>query len=429
MTAVRTDRPSPVAGTARSRRLVVALGEGFADVRTAVSLALGVVALGLLVCVALVAAGWASDTASATPWPQVVRTGVDLWLVVHLGDLRLVSEVATSTSPADPLSVVEGSVSLAPLALVLAAGSLSWRAGRLLAARCGPARSLLLSLVTAASTGGAAWLLAWAVDTPVLSPSPTRCAVGAAALTLAGAVLGVLSRHHRDVVDRLPAQVRGQLARVLPASVVAFAAVGLAAALLLTLGLLLQLPTVTAVQGTLAPGVGGGVLLLLAQLAYLPTAVVWSGAVLAGPGVWLGEGAHVGPAGSTVIDVPAVPLLAAVPPPGAAPFWGYLGPLVVVASGALAGWYAHRHPSSRGATLVDRLGDAVVVAALVGLVAGAAARLASGSLGPWQPLGPDPLLLAAVVAAEVLVGTLVAGGVLHLLAGRPLVGRRGSRAR
>ncbi len=412
---VRESRPGP-------------WSQAFADLRLAVSHASGAVAVGLVAAVGLVVLGWATDASSGTAWSQAVRLGSHVWLLGHLGELAVLSEVAASTSPADPATQVAGTVSAAPLGLSLLGAALAWRAGRRTARRCAPVRSLLLCLVVAAVYAGAAWGVAWGTDTAVVTPDPTASALGAAALALLGAVTGVLGVHADALLDRLPHVAAVQLRRVLPAAGVALTAWLLGAAVLLSVALLLDLPTVAGVHGALAPGAAGGVLLLLGQLAYLPTAVVWSGAVLAGPGTSLGDGV-VTLSGSTVLDVPAVPLLAALPDPGPFPLWAYLGPLVVVLAGALAGWHAHRHPSSRGATLTDRLADAVAVAALVGVVTAGLAWLARGALGPWGPLGPDLLLLVAAVTAEVLVGALLAGGALHLTSGRPIARRRDGAGR
>ncbi len=395
------------------------LGDAFADLRLAVSQTLGAVAVGVLVCVGLVVVGWVSDPSAATAWPQAVRLGTSAWLLAHLGQVGVLSEVATSASPADPLTTVAGVVSLPPLLLVLLAAWPAYRAGAQLAARCAPLRALVLLLVVAAGYAVSAWLLAWAADTPVVTPDPAACAAGAGVLALAAGVPAVLRRHAGALLDRLPRHVDVQVRRVVPAAGVALAAWLLGGAVLLSAALLLHVATVAEVHAALAPGLGGGVVVLLLQLAYLPVAVVHAAAVLAGPGTWF-AGSHVAPGGSTVLDVPAVPLLAALPSPGAFPLWAFLAPAAVVAAGALAAWHAHRHPSSRGATLGDRAGDAVAVAALAGLGALALGRLASGSLGPWAPLGPEPFLLAGAVTAEVFAGALLAGGALHLLAGRPL---------
>ncbi|MGJ7440174.1 cell division protein PerM [Aquipuribacter sp. MA13-6] len=414
-------RPTPPGGRRRP------WAAAFADLRLAVSHAVGAVAVGLLACVGLVVLGWATEASSGTSWWQAVRLGADLWLLAHLGELAVVSEVVSSTSPADPATLVPGTVSLAPLGLSLVAATLAWRAGRRTARRCTPVRSLLLCLAVAAVYAGAAWGLAWAVDTAVLAPVPSACAVGAAVLALLGSAAGVLSVHGGSLTDRLPHVVAVQLRRVLPAAGVALAVWLLAGAVLLAVGLLLDLPTAAGVHGALAPGAVGGLLLLLAQVAYLPGATVWSGSVLAGPGTRFSDGV-VTLSGSTVVDVPAVPLLAALPVPGPFPLWAYLGPLLVVLAGALAGWHTHRDPSSRGATLTDRLADAVAVAALVGIAVAGLVRVSSGALGPWAPLGPDLLLVVAAVTAEVLVGGLLVGAALHLLSGRP-IGRRRSDLR
>jgi hypothetical protein len=321
------------------------------------------VVLGLLVCVGLVVAGWVSDPAAATGWPHAVRLGASAWLLVHLGEVGVLSEVAASPSPAEPLTQVSGVLSLPPLLLVLLAAGPAWRAGERVAGRRGPVRALLLLLVLAGGYAGAAWLLAWAVDTPVVTPDPAACALGAGLLALGAALLGVLRRRADALLGRLPRHVEAQVRRVVPAAGVALAAWLLAGAVLLSAALLLHLATVGDVHASLAPGLGGGVVLLLLQLAFLPVAVVWAAAVLAGPGTWL-AGSHVGPGGSSVVDVPAVPLLAALPSPGAFPLWAFLAPAAVVAAGALAAWHAHRDPSSRGATLGDRTGDAVAVGAL-----------------------------------------------------------------
>ncbi len=395
------------------------LGAAFADVRLAVSQTAGAVAVGVVVCVGLVVAGWVSDPAADTAWPQAVRLGVSAWLLAHLGHIGVTSEVATSTSPADPLTVVPGLLSLPPLLLVLLAAWPAWRAATRIADRCRPVRAGVLLLVLAAGYAAAAWALAWAVDTPVVSPVPTACAAGAGVLALLAAGPAVLRRHADALLVRLPRHVAAQVSRVVAAAGVAVVTWLLAAAVLVSVGLLTHLSTVADVHTSLAPGPGGGVLLLLLQVAFLPVAVVWAGAVLAGPGTWL-VSAHLGPAGSTVVDLPAVPLLAALPSPGAFPLWAFLAPLTVVVAGAVGAWHAHRDPSSRDTTLGERAGDAVAVAALAGVGALGLGWLSAGSLGPWQPLGPDPALLGGAVALEVLVGALLAGGALHLLAGRPL---------
>ncbi|MFC5380159.1 DUF6350 family protein [Aquipuribacter nitratireducens] len=425
MSSTRTPaRATPRATPAARSGPHIPLPGLFADVRAAVSQSLGAVALGLVACVALAALGWAGTPEAGTGWLDAVRLGAVGWLLAYAGRLHVVAEVAVSASPADPPVPVDGEVSLPLLGLVLLAGLLSARIGRGLAARTWPLPSLLLVAVVAAVHAGAAWLVAGVTGLADLDPLPVACAAGAAVVSAAGALLGVATVHGGALLDRLPLVVRAQLARVGPGAAVALVAWLSAGALLVATGLVLHLPRVVEVHERLAPGPLGGLVLLLVQLLVLPVLVAWAGALLAGPGVALGD-AGLSLQGSAVTDLPALPLLAAVPGPGPFPLWAWAGPLVLVVSGALAAWHGHRHPSSRGATLADRVGDAVAVAALCGAAAVVLGLASRGSVGAWAPLGPDPLVLAAAVTAGVLAGGLAVGGALHLLAGRPLLRRRG----
>lgn len=404
------------------------LGATAADCRAAVSHALGAVVVGLVVCVGLVVLGWASDPESATTWWQALRIGVSAWLLAHLASLQLVSEVATTTSPADPLTQVSSELSLAPGGLILAAGAVAAGVGVVLGRRTGVLAGLVLSFVVAATYAGSAWVLAWVVDTPILAADPLQAASGAAALSLVAVLAGGAWVQAGSMLRRVPVAVANQLRRVVPAAGVALTAWLTAGALLLTGALATDVAGVSDVHAGVAPGPAGGALLLAGELLALPTLVVWAASVLAGPGVAMGAGT-VDPGGSTVVDVPALPILAALPEPGPFGVWVWGGALLVVLAGALAGWHAHRHPSSRGATALDRIADAAAVAALVGAAAILLCLVTAGSLGPWAPLGPDPVLVGGVVTAEVFLGAVVASTSLHLLAGRPLVRWRAPRVR
>lgn len=391
-----------------------------ADLRAAVSMALGAVAVGVLVCVGLVVLGWASDAESATPWRQAVRVGVDVWLVAHLTPLDVVSHVATTTSPADPLTEVRSTLSLPPGGLLLAAALLAGRVGVVLGRRTGVLTAAASVGAAAAAYAGAAWLLAWAVDTPVAAPDPERAASGAAVLALVACCAGVVSTQAGSWLQRWPVAAQNQLRRVVPAAGVALTGWLTAGALLLGVALAADVGGVSDIATGVGAGPAGGALLLLGQLLFLPTLVVWAASLLAGPGVSLGAG-DLDAGGSTVVDVPALPVLAALPDPGQFGVWVWGGSLLVVGCGALAGWHAHRHPSSRGATAVDRVADAAAVAALTGSAVLVLCLVTSGTVGPWGPLGPDPIAVAAAVTGEVFVGAVVASTALHLLAGRPLV--------
>ncbi len=422
----RPASPAAAAGGGGSGATRVPQPGLFADVRAALSQSLGAVALGVVVCVALVALGWAGEPQAGTGWVDTLRVGALAWLLAHAGRLEVHGEVAASTSPADPLVPVVGVVSLPVLGLVLLAGLLAAQVGRRLAERTWPLPSLLLVGLVAAVHGGAAWLLATTAGLADADPVPAACALGAAAVSGAGALVGAADVHGPAVVDSLPRVVRSQLQRVLPGAAVALTVWLTAGALLVTTGLVLDVSQAVDVTGRLAPGPLGGAVLVVLQVLLLPLLVVWGAALLAGPGVVLGEG-RIDLQGSTVTDAPALPLLAALPDAGAAPLWAWGGPLVLVLAGGLAAWHAHRHTSSTGATVADRVADAVAVAALAGTGALLLALVARGSFGPWGPLGADPLAVSACVTGGVLLGGLAVGAALHLLSGRPLLRRRAGR--
>lgn len=376
--------------------------------------------LGAVACIGAVVLGWAGDPSSATTWGQPIRLGADLWLLAHLGPLDVVSEVVTSSSPADDPTLLDGSISLAPGALLAAAALLAARTGAGLARRSGVWVSLVGVLLVATTYAAAAWAMAWAAHTSVVSADPGRAALGAAAVAGTGALVGAGAVHASGGLRRVSRPAASQLRRVLGAAGVATVAWLSTGAVLVSVALAVDLVGVSDIHRGVAPGPVGGAMLVLVQALYLPTLAVWAASLVAGPGLALGAGT-VSAGGSTVTAVPALPVLAVLPEPGAFPLWAWAGAVLVVGAGALAGWHAHRHLSSRGATAVDRLLDAAMIALLTGLATLGLCAAASGALGPWGPLGPEPVTVAAVVTAEVFVGCLLASMVLHLLDGRPVV--------
>jgi hypothetical protein len=157
----------------------------------------------------------------------------------------------------------------------------------------------------------------------------------------------------------------------------------------------------------LHPGVVGGAVLTVGQLAVLPNLVVWAAAVLAGPGFALGSGTSVAPLAVTLGPLPAVPLLGALPAPGAPPTWALALLAVPVLAGAVAGMLlARRHPVP-GPIPVRRLAvDVLGMAGVAGLALAVLSWLSGGPAGPGllAVTGPDPLLTGAAFAAEVALG-------------------------
>ncbi|WKK71976.1 DUF6350 family protein [Rathayibacter oskolensis] len=150
----------------------------------------------------------------------------------------------------------------------------------------------------------------------------------------------------------------------------------------------------------------GGLALTLGQLAFLPNLVVWAASWLVGPGFAIGAGSSVGPAGTLLGPVPSIPMLAALPQGDLA--FGFLGVLVPLLAGFVAGWRLRRAviEGLDGRSLLRWAAAAAGGIGVVGgLLLGLLAWFSAGSAGPGRlvQVGPDPLLVGAVAALELAV--------------------------
>ncbi|WP_307858155.1 cell division protein PerM [Cellulomonas fulva] len=241
-----------------------------------------------------------------------------------------------------------------------------------------------------------------------------RGLVGGALVAATGLGLGLVARPGSP---RLRVVLAPALRRLPPAVVtglgaatVACASVVGVAALLVAGWAYLGRGTVQAIADGLALDVLGGAVLAVAQLAFLPVLVVWAVSWLAGPGFAVGAGTHFAPDAMTGGTLPAVPLLGALPGADVTGGPAAFAPLVVVAAGALAGWWLHRatrrDPARRAWTVSVAC---VVAAATSGVAVALVVHLASGAIGPGRmaTTGASALLVGAVVAGEVLLGALL----------------------
>ena len=130
--------------------------------------------------------------------------------------------------------------------------------------------------------------------------------------------------------------------------------------------------------------------------------MLWAAAWLFGPGFAIGVGSSVSPVGTSLGPVPALPVFGALPT--GEPTFGFLGLLVPVVAGFLAG-AAVRPALARS---LDRVGPLTVLGVgvaggvVAGALAGFLAAASGGSAGPGRlaEVGPDPLVVALVAAAE-----------------------------
>ncbi|MBE1874769.1 DUF6350 family protein [Myceligenerans pegani] len=269
----------------------------------------------------------------------------------------------------------------------------------------------------------------WVVATGCYAAGTTAVAVAVPSVTawsvlaapVAGALvgglgfgLGTLARGGAptpaELGDRLNRLVRGWCPPTLRlgarAGLVAMGLLTGAAAVLVGVWAVAGRATSSDIIRALDPGWAGGIVLAVAQLALLPDLVLWAMAWLGGPGFAVGTGTGFTPFGADSGPLPAVPLLAALPGQDWTGGFGWAAPLVVVACGAAAGWFAWRRLEPG----LLRWSDVALVlgglAGTAGLLVGVLQAAASGAVGAERlsDVGATPWFVALLIAGELLVG-------------------------
>ncbi|MGF1646315.1 MAG: DUF6350 family protein [Kineosporiaceae bacterium] len=394
-------------------------------VRSGVGHAISATVIALLAVAGTVLVGWTTATDPESSWTGAARVGAAVWLLGHHADIALGLPVADGGAGPQP-------VSLTPLGLTALLAAIHVRSGRRLARLAvvwrGSAAALAVAVVAGAVTSGLLGLVTatWAAG-PGVDLDPLAAASAVTAVAGLATAAGVASHAWSRVLGRLPRLVARPIGRWGPAGTVAVVSWVLGASLVVLTAQVSGLTETADRTGALATGPVGGVFLLLLQVALVPTVVLWAAALLAGPGIVVG-GQPVSLSGSTVSEVPGLPLLTVLGPAGEYPMWAWGGVLAAVAGGAAAAWWIHRRRTTRTTSVTDRVADALAVGTMAGAVAAVLAWAGGGAVAGWGPVTIDPLRTAAAVAAETAVGALLAGVTLHLLDGRPVLVRpRGLR--
>lgn len=218
---------------------------------------------------------------------------------------------------------------------------------------------------------------------------------------------GLIDRLH-DVVDSwgdwgaLPSEiVRGTAVVIL--GLTGIAGFGVAVAVVLRGGEVVALFESARVDAT------GVTMLTLGHLAYLPTLLVWAVAWLAGPGIAVGAGTAVSPAGTHLGVVPGIPMFGLLPDNSS--MWMLIVVLLPIGAGALAGWVVRSRLvwENVARSLAPRIAITVGIALGSAGVAAIAAVFASGSIGPGRlaETGPHVGWMSLAIGAEVLVGAAI----------------------
>ncbi|MGO1561530.1 MAG: cell division protein PerM [Actinomycetaceae bacterium] len=389
MSTVLTSEPHP------QRKSVVP--EGWLR---AIVAALEAALLGWLVCVVPAIAAYVATAAAPalgeTEWPAALGMGSAGWLLGH-------------GAPAGQLSIVPLGLSAVFAAVLM----FTLRRHRLRGASLGLGALAYVVLVQVVA---------------LLSPyavSRGQLFLGSLAVAAAGAGWawwrsGVRTAEliAADAQDDRPSTADGTRRRLVMAGLRAMRGAFAMLLLLTAVGLLATLAAialhwdrVSALFSSYDAGLIGGTVLVLAHLAYLPTAGVWSLAYLAGPGFAVGTGTSVAPAGVELGAVPAVPMLGALPDE-ASPLGGWTT-LVLVLLGAVAALWIARPGQAR--RLLDAVAATLGAALATGVVLAIAGAASSGSIGEGRmaELGPDAVLVAAIITGLLALGGLIATVAIH----------------
>jgi hypothetical protein len=365
---------------------------------------------GLLACAAVAVVGWLA--ASFGGASGAVKAGAAVWLVAHKAGATFGG----------------GSVTIAPLGLTLFLAWCLYRAGRFTARVSGADKTGELALasgVLAVTYGLAALFIALLTSDNSVKVSPWSAFLGAATLAIIAGTAGVLveSGAAADIADATPTGLRDAV----PAAAAAVLSIVAIAALLYAVILAIHFSRVTSMLELLDAGPVGSVVLFAICLMLLPNVLLYVVAFLAGPGFQLGVGTSIAPTGVDVGNLPALPLLAAVPSDGAtSTYLLVLTALVPLAAGVVAGLVITR----RGLKTVESeaLGwDAfalrgAIAALLAGLTLMILMVLAGGSAGPGRmaEVGiPGAVPAAGVLTAGMALAAAITAGVVA--ARRPVV--------
>jgi Family of unknown function (DUF6350) len=358
---------------------------------------------GLALLTLIVLIGWIAAPHAGVGLTGVLRTAALLWLIGHHVGFALHGA---------------GRIGMLPLGLVLLPGALLWRAGRWVVRAGGVSRLRHVgyaALALAMPYGLIAGALALASRSAQEAPSAPQAVICGFLLALvAGGLGGARALAPWTQLTRLlPDRPRS----VIIGMIGALGLLTAGGALLGAVSLGTHLGEFATLSRSLEPGAIGSLLLLVTQLAYLPNAILWAIAYTLGPGFAFGAGTMVTPTGAALGQLPAFPLLAALPPgTHGTPSWLTFIVLVLpYLAGCAAGLLLVRAAPTPALEAAPLWGLACGAAA--GGVLGILAAFSGGPLGDGRlaAVGPSGWQVGAVAALEIGIASAVTAGVANWL--------------
>jgi len=402
--------------------------------------ALLVVAIGIGIAMVPLTVLWAAHFGLSVEWFVFWRAAADIWLLGNGVDLtvQLGPDVAAALGLAGADTAFL--VSVVPLGFALLSVLMGVHTGRRAAET--PHRWTGVGVAVGTYAVLAALVTLSAVSETV-RPSQVQGLVLPTLIYAAGVLVGAelgrrKTRQVGDSTDRAGRLIRSSYQRIpqttrtiiegaLRGGTAAAAGVLLVSAVTVAALIAVNYATIIGLYEAVQAGVVGGATITLAQLALIPNLVIWAAAWFAGPGIAVGVGTTVSPIGTVVGTLPGLPLFGALPQ--GSPAYGFVGLLVPILLGFVFAVVTRQwldRPGVPERTTLEHvltgLGMGVVAGGLLGLLA----WWSAGAMGPGRliEVGPNPLLVGALVAAEIGIAAA-----LGMLAGRlkvPSV-RRGKR--
>ena len=175
------------------------------------------------------------------------------------------------------------------------------------------------------------------------------------------------------------------------------------AGILFSISLALNFSTAKNLTIVLNPGILGGILLLILQLLYLPNIIFTTLSYIIGSGLSLGSATEISPLVFNLREIPAIPVLAALP---SGEYMWFLLPTLMV---TIYGWInlslitKLKVDSKSKRQLILRFFTISIVGVMI------ISFITSGSLisSNMSPVGVNPLRIGAVVTAHLLVVLLL----------------------
>jgi len=405
--------------------------------------ALLVVGIGIGISLVPLTFLWAFQYGLQIDWVVFWRASVDVWLLGHGTDVLLTLDPVTAGTVGFDGAEKPFVLSIAALGFALLTALLGVRAGRRIAETPYVRIGVVVAVLVFAALAFAATLSALhQYARPSIWQGAVFPTLVFAAALFIGA--GLATRRLTRMPGRfsadgrvriwwgsLPVGRRTVVAQSLRGGAAAVASVMVVAALLLAVMFVVNYAQIIALYEGIHTGVLGGIAVTVAELAFLPNLVIWTGSWLVGPGFAIGAGSSVGPLGTSLGPLPAVPMLGALPTGDFA--FGFLGLLVPVVVGFLIAvmirpaivrsleGIAHKPGGMAAATSASAPTAALALAGIgIGLVGGVVlgllAWVSGGAAGPGRlvEVGPDALSVGLFAALEFGVPA-----VLGLLVGRP----------